>query len=279
MNRRTFTYYSATALLFSCCRSVFAQNDEAGQILSDLLREAQSDPEIAHSSKLERDEFDRRITSGLEAAPIRASKSATKISTRANELIIAFEITNRKTYEVQYTSPVWPYVHSGLTIGIGYDLGNVNPSEFQDDWGEYLKTSDISALSKACGVRGTAAGALVKSFASVEIDWDKAYAQYLSETLPRHIGATETALSNTKTLTGDSLGALVSIVYNRGASFASSGSNYREMRAVKLFMQQQQFDRIPCQIRSMMRLWIADPKARGVLMRREAEASLFEAGL
>jgi hypothetical protein len=39
------------------------------------------------------------------------------------------------------------------------------------------------------------------------------------------------------------------------------------------------FAAIPEQFRSMKRLWLNDPDARGLLERRELEAKLFEAGL
>jgi hypothetical protein len=251
----------------------------AAQSFIDLLKQFQQDPELAESSKTGEDEIDKTLTEGLEAVPIRTAKSATQISTKASDLIVACEVTNRQTYDARYQLPIWPALNSGITIGIGYDLGQVNPSELMEDWRAYLKGKDISGLSPACGVRGSGAAALLARLAPVKIEWDTAFAQYCSETRPRYVGATEAALANTKALTGDSLGALVSLVYNRGPSFAWSGNNYREMRAIKLLMQQQQFDKIPCQIRSMMRLWVSEPKAHGLLMRREAEASLFEAGL
>ena len=44
-------------------------------------------------------------------------------------------------------------------------------------------------------------------------------------------------------------------------------------------MKNQDFAPIPDRIRAMNRLWQNDPNARGLLLRREAEALLFEKGL
>jgi hypothetical protein len=44
-------------------------------------------------------------------------------------------------------------------------------------------------------------------------------------------------------------------------------------------MAQRAFDRIPAEIRAMEHLWRDDPSMRGVVLRREAEAALFEIGM
>ena len=84
------------------------------------------------------------------------------------------------------------------------------------------------------------------------------------------------ALPNTDKLSEDSFGALVSLAYNRGASFSKDGDRYKEMREIKENMANETFDQIPDCFREMKRLW---PNMRGLVDRREAEAKLFEAGL
>jgi hypothetical protein len=39
------------------------------------------------------------------------------------------------------------------------------------------------------------------------------------------------------------------------------------------------FERIPAELRAMKRLWRDEPDMRGLLIRRDLEASLFEMGL
>ena len=74
-------------------------------------------------------------------------------------------------------------------------------------------------------------------------------------------------------------GAPIPRVYGRArASFSSEGTRYSEMRAIKQDMAARRFSDIPDRIRSMKRLWTT-PSVRGVALRREQEARLFEKGL
>ncbi len=86
----------------------------------------------------------------------------------------------------------------------------------------------------------------------------------------------QNALANTDKLSGDSFGALVSLAFNRGASFHEPGVRYAEMRAVASLMTTHQFAEIPAQIRAMARLW---PSTKDLRDRRQHEAALFEEGL
>ena len=90
---------------------------------------------------------------------------------------------------------------------------------------------------------------------------------------------TVASLANTDALHPDCLGALVSLVYNRGASFEREGERYREMRAIRAAMGAQAFSQIPAQIRGMKRIWADEAHSAGLLKRRELEALLFEHGL
>ena len=74
----------------------------------------------------------------------------------------------------------------------------------------------------------------------------------------------------------DSFGALVSLAYNRGASFSAPGDRYREMRAIHDHMASGRFDKVPDEFRSMKRLW---PNMAGLRNRRDHEADLFAKGL
>jgi hypothetical protein len=51
------------------------------------------------------------------------------------------------------------------------------------------------------------------------------------------------------------------------------------MRQILSDMQAMNFADNPRQIRSMARLWVDDPGARGLVTRRELEATLFQDGL
>ena len=102
--------------------------------------------------------------------------------------------------------------------------------------------------------------------------------------LLRYIGLAENALPNFAALPNDARGALVSLVYNRGASFSVPLSKdptgrYQEMRNIRALMLRKEFHSIPDEIRKMIRIWQSEPDMKGVVKRRELEANLFEIGL
>jgi hypothetical protein len=282
VDRRQFLIGTTAGLAFRNAIMAFqinpADNASVNEEFADLLRRFEQDPKLAASSRKVEERGFESSQPGPERAE-RGPKSKRKISERAAQLIIAAEVTNSKTYDSNYSTPIWPGLSSGITIGIGYDLGWVREPDLRQDWKDYVDNQTIEVLSHACGIRGSAAADLLDAFKKVEISWDAASAQFASETLPRCIGETERALPNTSAVSNDCLGALVSIAYNRGPAFSESGDRYREMRAIHDHMSQNNFKQIPAEIRSMKRIWQSDPDAQGVVVRREAEALLFEMGL
>jgi GH24 family phage-related lysozyme (muramidase) len=244
----------------------------------DALKTLQRHPNFANSS-VANDEASVAFRTGPERAPIRAPKSSRMISSRAIDLIIASEVSSRDAYRVRYDRPVWPEGESGVTIGIGYDIGESTRAFFKEDWEEYLEPGTLELLGKACGVSGKGAAVLIPNFESVRIPWELAMSQFQHEALPRYVGETEKALENTSALGPDSFGALVSLVYNRGTAFHNPSPRFTEMQELSKNMASKRFPGIPDNIRSMERLWKNKPKFKGIVIRREAEAALFEIGL
>jgi len=271
------TAYFIVGLPFHVPQTRSAKSSAATRF-NNLLRQLHSEPDLAVASR-GMDEVATALRLGLERAPIRAPKSATPISSRASDLIVYCEVTNQEQYSHRYNKPVWPKGASGVTIGIGYDLGYTTPEALAQDWAGYISTDAINTLSQACGLTGTAAGDFISELPSVTIDWNTAVKQFSRESQPRYVGATVNALPNTNLLSQDCLGALVSLVYNRGASFSTAGSRFLEMRNIKAHMEQKSFDKVPAEIRAMKQLWTGDPSLKGLLVRREAEATLFELGM
>ena len=220
---------------------------------------------------------------GEERAPLTAVPSTTKISDKATELIIFFEVSGRAAYQQKYRRPIWPEGESGVTIGIGYDVGYSSPSLLAQDWAGYPNV--ISAdLARVCGLTGTRAAAQLASVQNVVIEFEQAREQFVKNEQPKYVGITERALPNFQKLSEPSRGALVSLVYNRGASFrapltTAQPDNYVEMRAILRYMQAEHFSAIPDEITKMSRIWANQPKLRnGLRKRRELEAALFKSG-
>jgi uncharacterized protein (TIGR02594 family) len=199
------------------------------------------------------------------------------ISQAAFDLIIEFEVSSKAAYERKYRGPIWPGVASGVTIGIGYDVGHQTEEQVRKDCAGILDAGMINELVKACGRKGAAAQALLPTLkGKVDVPWEKALQLFKVQSIPRWTAVVRKNLANTDKLSPDSLGALVSLTFNRGASFSKAGSRYTEMRAIKQHMASGNLARVPAELRSMKRLW---PSVAGLLRRRDTEARLFEQGL
>lgn len=217
-----------------------------------------------------------------------APKSKTEVSDLAVKLIVFTEVSSEKYYNRKLRGIIWPGAESGATCAVGYDIGYVTESRLRDDWKQYLDQGVISRLVTACGKRGLAGKQAASLLTDVDIPWSIAYKQFVTDILPSYVYETEKSLANTQLLSKHSLGALVSIVYNRGSSFHLKGKidekdpqrrhRYTEMNNIRSHMKNKDFHLIPGEIRDMKRIW--DPKVvPGLLKRRDLEADLFEYGL
>ena len=90
---------------------------------------------------------------------IQVSKRAVSLEcSRASlELIVRFEVGSRQRYEKEFQRPTWPGGMSGVTIGIGYDLGMTPKAQITSDWECYLFEPELAALLAVQGVTGPAA--------------------------------------------------------------------------------------------------------------------------
>jgi GH24 family phage-related lysozyme (muramidase) len=213
---------------------------------------------------------------GAPAGGPGAPASGKLISDAARNLIVASEISSEAAYRKRYCRPEWPQGASGVTIGIGYDCGYTTADKLRQDW-QPLPGAMVQALGRTVGVKGASAGPLARQLReSINVPWENALAVFDNRDVPRWVAIVRKALPNTELLSPDCLGALVSLAYNRGASFSKAGDRYREMRAIKAHMANKDFAKIPAEFRSMKRLW---PSLRGLQIRRDQEADLFQRGL
>jgi GH24 family phage-related lysozyme (muramidase) len=200
------------------------------------------------------------------------------ISQDAINLIVTEEDSDKAYYERHYEHFDWPKGASGATIGIGYDCGYCTPQEVTEDWGGIVAQATIEAIKRACGLKGEAAHQFVRANGSgVTITWDQAMREFTTREVPKWIARVCAVLTNADKLSPTSLGALVSLAYNRGTGvFVDAGPRYAEGRAIKAHMAAGNFAAIPHDILSMQRLW---PRGSDLWRRRAHEAALFQKGL
>jgi hypothetical protein len=200
------------------------------------------------------------------------------ISQRAFDLIVACEVTGRAAYEKRYQRPTWPGGRSGITVGIGYDLGYCTLDKLHADFDGRISDTMIRVMTRCLGVTGAQAQATLPSVVNlVLIPWDVALAVFSDRDIPEWTERVCAVLPGAKDLPADCLGALVSLAYNRGAGgFTSKDDRFREMAAIRWHMTAGELGKIPGEFRAMKRLW---PDMKGLRDRRDQEASLFAEGL
>lgn len=234
------------------------------------LEEFESNPDLLENSWLFKDQS---VARGVGTG----QKSSRKISEKATDLIIRLEVGSQARYERMYQGAIWPKGLSGVTIGIGYDLRFSSDALLQRDWGKLLDNATLDLLRPALGLRNEAAQKFVAGTTGVRVPWSAAHKQFV-EFLPYPTAQAQAIFANSEMLSNDSFGALVSLVYNRGSAIPKNKADRQEMYRIHELMKRKEFKGIPKEIRSMKRLWTT-PESRGLVIRRELEASLFEEGL
>jgi GH24 family phage-related lysozyme (muramidase) len=166
----------------------------------------------------------------------------------------------------------------------------VSAAQYERHWSA-LPAADRSALAATVGHHGGNSPAqmlkaLLAQVKQIIIEWELAEAVFKAATLPKFAAITNRALPNCDLLPGDCFGALVSLTFNRGASYSRAPDpqkdpkdRYREMRAIGVAMKARDFAAVPGQIRAMKRIWLGTAVEAEMSRRRDDEAKLFEAGL
>lgn len=205
------------------------------------------------------------------------------LSEKAYKLILDYEVGGGRSYYNRFLSrPTWPGVQSGVTIGVGYDLGYYNKSQFAADWKALLDPGDYARLEKTVGLKKTAAKSAVDSVRDIIIPWAVAELVYVNKTIPTQVKRTQRTFpraiqsgGSPGKLNADAFGSLVSLVFNRGGSLSSSSSRL-EMRNIHDALLgnipvTDIYSYIATQLSDMKRIW---PSVPGLQKRRDAEAAL-----
>lgn len=172
--------------------------------------------------------------------------------------------------------PDWAGGDSGIDIGYGCDIGQ-DPAAL-NAWTKYLPPADYARLASVRGIKGDAAKAVLHKVRDIVIPQPAALAVLRDFDMPRYARVTLATFPRSDQLPGDSFGALVSLVYNRGSSL--EGDRRTEMKWIREFLQDESsWDMIPIEFADMTRLWPGPPTDSNLNGRRYYEGHLFERGL
>ena len=210
-------------------------------------------------------------------------KHLTMLSKKSLDLILEFEVGGGENYYNKFLkNPAWPGEQSGVTIGVGYDLGYVNKTEFSEDWKD-LPKEIFDRLYKVVGIKGYKAKNLTRGLRDIVIPWELSLQVFNNKTVKKFWNLTKDTFPNFDKMPEDARGGLVSLVFNRGS--ALEGDRRREMKLIRDGMRitntfdQKALTFIANQIRSMKRIWAGGSIERGMSRRRDAEAKLIEQSL
>lgn len=196
-----------------------------------------------------------------------------KVSKKSIDIIIFSEISSENNYNNKLKSPIWPGGASGVTIGLGYDLGQTNLKSFTDVWKNKLSQNDFNSLSKAVGVKGSSAQKMIPSLKTIQISYINACRVFYEHDLPKYMNMTIKAFPGVELMKPDATGAILSLVYNRGA--AITGRNREEMNAMIDTIKKQDYKATGDLVEKMKRIWAGKPNLAGLVTRRINEANLI----
>ncbi|UZW62754.1 hypothetical protein [Lysobacter enzymogenes] len=198
-----------------------------------------------------------------------------QVSPAAVDLIVRWEVTSESRYTRSLLWPVWPGGASGITWGIGYDGGLQTERDIRSAWSAHPA---VDRLAATAGLVGERAKVALPQYRDIATSYPLAYGVFADVSLPAYRASARSAFRSTPfdALPADAQGALVSLVYNRGASM--TGSRNTEKRTIRdECLPAADVRCIATQLRAMCRLWAGTPNGLGLCNRRKDEARLAEA--
>lgn len=198
-----------------------------------------------------------------------------KISKQGLRAIIKHEISSKAYYEKRLTKAVWPGGNSGVTIGIGYDLGYATKTRIKSDLQGLVTDATLEQLVKVAGVKGTKAKRLCAAICRkrIKVPYAAAEKLFYTRTLPDYAKQTKRIYPGIEKLPADTQAMLLSLIYNRGSKL--TGARRKEMLAIKKHVKKQDLGAIAKEFQSMKRLW-QDKGLEGLLHRRDSEARMIK---
>jgi len=187
--------------------------------------------------------------------------------------VVRFESGGKNYYEKFLKRMTWPGGESGITMGIGADLGYMSVEEFDKYFAKYFTPEEVNLLKSVIGLKASEARNVLMRVKHIELSWTNAHEAFINWTLPKFWRMANNLWPGLDQLKEEAQVALVSIVFNRGTSIA--GSSRIEMKNIKELVIKKDYKGIAGQIRSMKRLWL-NKNLDGLLSRRETEAIMVE---
>ena len=200
------------------------------------------------------------------------------LSRKGLNALIGFEVgaefeNDTRYYDKYLASPSFPGLQSGVTIGIGYDLGYNTKEQIKKDWQGKVADNMLAYFVSVAGLKGEIAKrAITANVKSFKVPYLIAYDVFVKSTLPRFCKLTESIYPNLKNLNPTTQAMLVSLVFNRGASL--QGDRRLQMRMLVAATNAAHYEKIASLFNDMKVLWVGT--SPGLVKRRVREAMLIK---
>jgi hypothetical protein len=277
---RLFLAVALTALLAACHAPVDAQAQMPQVVMTPASVVAPVDAAIEHAQSTIADVVApaavgmREVVQAVVPSPAQAQLPP--IAPAAVALIVRWEVSGAAHYTRHLLHPVWPGGGSGITWGIGYDGGYQTARDIRDAWAAH---ASVDRLAGAAGIVGDRARTALPAYADIVTPYPLAYTVFADVSLPAYRTTARQAFGADafEALPPDARGALVSLVYNRGAAMV--GDRNAEKRAIRdTCIPAADVRCIASELRAMCRIWAGTPNGAGLCARRHDEATLAETG-
>lgn len=276
---RFFLAGALIALLAACNAPVGKQAQTPHVVTTPAPVAAQVDAAVEYAQSTVADVVAPAAVEAREVVqtvvPPPAQNLPPQVSPAAVALIVRWEVTGESRYTRSLQWPVWPGGASGITWGIGYDGGHQTERDIRSAWSSHAA---VDRLAGTAGVVGERAKAVLPQYRDIATPYSLAYDVFAGVSLPAYRTSARSAFRSAPfdALPADAQGALVSLVYNRGASMI--GTRNAEKRVIRdECLPAADVRCIATQLRAMCRLWAGTPNGQGLCNRREDEAHLAEA--
>jgi len=177
--------------------------------------------------------------------------------------------------------PYWPGGESGITIGVGWDLGQHSESELLHAWAG-LDRATLRQFEEAIQKRGRAAASLVPQLKLIDVPREISLSVFRSSLEHSYYPMTLRLFPGAEMLPTEVQVALLSVVFNRGVllgrdpdwSKAKEVDRRWEIRRLQADVKQRDLFAIYIHLGTMKRLW-EKSGTRGLLYRRRDEQHLI----
>ena len=196
------------------------------------------------------------------------------------ELMHRFEGVPERPY-VPVDKKGRPLVASGITIGMGEDLGHRSADAFKAEWDDSgLKPEYVLELATVCGLKGDAALRALPQVKYIRIPSTVAMNMFLTVSWPKWAAKTVAAFPGLDIIARTHpvpAGALVSCLYNRGDSVPAYDENdprtwrREELDHIRDLVAEGSLDKIAARLVISARHHLG---IKGLVKRRLAEAAL-----